>query len=314
MDIFINNDRRLRAGWRLLVQFILMFLCVGFLLTAVHSIWTTPSRLITTLSSFLGTIASIWLAAVLLDQRSIRDYGLNFNKNWAIDFFAGAGIAGTAISVVFLLEWGMGWIVIERYGWEFTAVPTFSRSLINYLLIMLMVGFYEELLSRGYQILNLAEGLQYGKIGTRGAVFLAVIITSIIFGILHYNNPNASLTSSMNIIVAGIILAIPYVITGSIALSVGLHFSWNFFQGGIWGFPVSGLNFDTPVVQIQQQGNLIWTGGEFGPEAGLMGLIGMAIMLGASYVYITKTGHELTVANLFHEEQQAAENSDEQAV
>jgi hypothetical protein len=176
---------------------------------------------------------------------------------------------------------------------------------------MLLVGFHEELFSRGYQVLNLSEGLNYPQLGKRGTVIIAVSTSSVLFGSLHLLNPNASAISTINIIIAGIVLAIPFVLTGSLGLSVGLHFSWNFVQAGVCGFPVSGMNFQTSVFRIQQAGSDLWTGGAFGPEAGLLGLLGLATILLLSCVYIKVTRNKLGIAKRFCKDFQPSLKSDE---
>jgi len=141
---------------------------------------------------------------------------------------------------------------------------------------------------------------------------MAILFTSSLFGFMHFFNPNASFISTFNIILAGIILAIPYVMTGSLGLSVGLHFSWNFVMAGILGFPVSGKNIEFSILQIEQSGADFFTGGAFGPEAGILGLLGMAIMLGGSLVYIKQSRRELHIDPLFIKDYQQNTKSDEQ--
>ncbi|MEL7833269.1 type II CAAX endopeptidase family protein [Fodinibius sp. Rm-B-1B1-1] len=314
-NIFINNDeQRLRAGWRLLIQFIFMFLLVGFGILSVQQIWTNPLRVYTTAPQFIGITLSVWLAAKLLDHRSFFDYGLNFNRQWTKDFLAGCLIAAIAISTVFAIQWSLGWVTITDFGWNVPSKTPFAVGIVSLFLSMLMVGFHEELFSRGYQLLNITEGITYPAIGLNTALIVAILLTSSLFGLLHIFNPNASIISTFNIMLAGVILAVPYILTGSLGLSVGLHFSWNFVMAGFLGFPVSGQTIEVTLLKTHQSGPEFWTGGAFGPEAGLLGLLGMAIMLGATLVYIKRTGYELSVATLFKNDKQPAVKSDEQSL
>jgi membrane protease YdiL (CAAX protease family) len=313
MNIFINgSEQRLRAGWRLLIQFILMFLFVGFGILGVQQILADPLTVYTTIPQFLGIILSVWLAAKLLDKRSFFDYGIKVTNQWTKDFFMGCLIAALSIGTIFLIQWSLGWITIIEYGWESELETPFTAGFISFFAAMLMVGFHEELLSRGYQLLNITEGLNHPAVGLHGALVTAILLTSSLFGFMHFFNPNASFISTFNIILAGIILAIPYILTGSLGISVGLHFSWNFVMGGILGFPVSGMNIEYSILRIQQTGADFFTGGAFGPEAGILGLLGMAIMLGGSLVYIKQSRRELYIDTLFTKGYQRTAKSDEQ--
>jgi membrane protease YdiL (CAAX protease family) len=314
MNFFFNErEKRLRAGWRLLIQLVLLFFMAGLLTLGFQSFWQSSLSIATAIPQSIGFIGSVWIAARLLDKRSLKHYGLSFNSQWIKDFNAGIIIAAVAIGSIFFAEWLMGWLSISGYGWEHQTTSSFIAALFSSFTAMLLVGFHEELFSRGYQLLNLTEGLQFPSISPRIAVAGAVIITSVLFGLLHAYNPNASNVSTFNIILAGIVLAIPFVLTGKLGLSAGLHFSWNFTQGSIFGFPVSGSYLDTSFFLIDQKGMDLWTGGAFGPEAGLMGIAGMAIMLGGSYVYILKSGYKNGISSLFLKEYASTVNSDEQA-
>ena len=148
-----------------------------------------------------------------------------------------------------------------------------------------MIGITEELLARGYHLRNLSEGLNSPALGPRNALLLAWMLSSSFFGLLHVFNPNATWYSTLALMLAGIFLGLGFVLTGSLAIPIALHITWNFFQGNVYGFPVSGNTFDSATfIAIQQQGPALWTGGAFGPEAGLLGI--GALILGCALTMI----------------------------
>lgn len=211
--------------------------------------------------------------------------GLSINNLWWKEFGLGILIAFFAQTLIFSLEYGFSWIEFTGFGWERVGTETWLWSAFTYFLTMLSVGFYEELIFRGYPIKNFAEGFTIGSFSPEKATFFAVFVTSIFFGIAHAGNPAATSISTFNIFLAGIMLAIPFVLTGRLALSIGIHFSWNWVMGGIYGLPVSGLDSRRSIIQTIEIGPDLWTGGKFGPEAGLLGLLGMALILLCVFIY-----------------------------
>jgi membrane protease YdiL (CAAX protease family) len=116
---------------------------------------------------------------------------------------------------------------------------------------------------RGYILQNLREW---------PGTILAVVISSILFGLVHGLNPNFNLLAALNIALAGVAFCCAYLITGNLWLPLAYHFSWNFFQGPVFSFPVSGMiSGGLLLTQVSQAGSAI-TGGAFGPEGGLTGL------------------------------------------
>ena len=151
---------------------------------------------------------------------------------------------------------------------------------------LISVGFAEELFSRGYHLRNMAEGFHFGRISPKLAILLALILSSSIFGIAHASNPNATFVSSFNIAIAGIFLGLGLILLDELAIPIGLHITWNFFQGNVFGFPVSGKStIGGTFLKIEQSGPVWFTGGAFGPEAGVIGLIAMGIGMVAIVLY-----------------------------
>jgi membrane protease YdiL (CAAX protease family) len=132
---------------------------------------------------------------------------------------------------IFLVELAMGWVTVTGTFVSRNPNLSFPVSLLPAIFLFLLVGIQEELFSRGYQLQNMAEGLNGGWLGPRAAVFLAWLLSSAIFGALHLGNPNASLVSTFSLFLAGaVLLATGRLLTGQLAIPIGIHITWNFFQ------------------------------------------------------------------------------------
>ena len=130
--------------------------------------------------------------------------------------------------------------------------------------VAIVPGFMEELLFRGILFRWLEEF---------GGSWFALAITSALFGLAHYYNPNATAFSSFAIAVeAGILLGGIYMLTRSLWAPIGLHAAWNFTQGFLWDVPVSGLD-QHGLVEAKLSGPELLSGGAFGLEASVLALV-----------------------------------------
>ena len=110
------------------------------------------------------------------------------------------------------------------------------------------------------------------------------------------SNANATWLSTFNVGLAGIMLAASVLWTGQLGLAMGLHLSWNFCQGNLFGFPVSGNDAGARVIALDQLGDPLVTGGDFGPEAGLVGIAAMLVGVGLQAAWVRLTRGEVTLA------------------
>ncbi len=282
--IFLSPDEpRLRAGWRLLLQTVLLIFfmfCVGvpFALLALGGLPfdTAAGDWLMFANQVAETFAvgvSVFLARRFLDRRPFVSLGLRPDRRALPDLAAGIGITFVMMGLIALIEWGLGWLTVEGFAWEDETLSSVLLNTAFILLTFVLVGWNEELLSRGYHLQTIASGTNRT---------LGVILSSGIFAALHLANPNASAMSTLGIFLAGVFLAYGYLRTGQLWLSIGLHIGWNFFEGVIFGFPVSGMIFYR-LPRVVVRGPVLWTGGEFGPEAGLVLL--PALVLGALLIY-----------------------------
>jgi CAAX protease family protein len=229
-------------------------------------------------------LGAAWLTARLLDRRKLAGLGFHFRREWWIDFGFGLALGAVLMGLIFLVERAAGWLTVTGAFFPGNTGLAFLVAILSQAFAMLGVGLSEETLFRGYQIKNLAEGLRLGRISPRVAAILGWLISSVVFGLAHAGNPNASPIAVFNIFIAGLFLGLGLLLTGDLALGIGLHIAWNFFEGNVFGFPDSGTGVGTAptFLTINQGGPALWTGGAFGPEAGLMGIL--AILLGSALI------------------------------
>lgn len=280
--IFLSPDEpRLRAGWRLLLHTILLAALVFLFGNIISIIDGVLARYLT--GSFLGgqilellTITgATYIARRWLDRRSFESLGLKLDGRALLDVLAGIGITFVQMGFIYVVMLGFGWLTFKGFAWEFDPINAVITGVVSFFVIFIFVGWNEELLSRGYHLQTIASGLN---------LFWGVVISSAIFGLLHLGNPNATwLATTAGIFFAGVYLAYGYIRTKQLWLSIGLHIGWNFFEGVIFGFPVSGLNI-YPLTRIEVHGPELWTGGAFGPEAGLIVL--PSLIVGGILIYL----------------------------
>ncbi len=311
MNPFYNvEENRFRAGIRILLY---LLLTIIFVFPAEYINHSSLKYIALSIAFFVA----VYLATAGLDKRKLSGVGLDWNVKWQKELILGSTMAFVAQTLIFLIEWQSGWIEITGFGWQRVGEEFWLFSILFVLIQMLSVGFYEEILFRGYPVRNLSEGFSMWKISPKIGLIIAVLFTSSLFGIAHAWNDNAGLISTINIILAGLMLALPYVLTGSLALSVGIHFSWNFVMGGIYGLPVSGVAVRRSLIQVHEVGPDTFTGGKFGPEAGLTGIFGMLLIVLLVCLYQKKTAGKVSIHPSFQksylEERESFNGKDELA-
>ncbi len=269
--IFFSRDEpRLRAGWRLLIQTLLLYLFGTVILAAAKLLGKLQALSFReeVIINLVTITASVYLARRWLDKRSFESLGLKLDRHTLLDVFSGIGITFIQMGFIYTLLFSLGWLTFKGFAWQFDRPNVVITGALSALVGFILVGWYEELLFRGYHLQTLASGIN---------LFWGVVLSSVIFGLAHVGNPNSYwLTTIIGILFAGLYLAYGYIRTRQLWLSIGLHIGWNFFEGVVFGFPVSGLSI-YPLARIDVHGPVLWTGGAFGPEAGLIILPSMIV-------------------------------------
>ena len=206
-----------------------------------------------------------------------------FEKEWAPDILTKNAVwhllLGLAVGVVyFILVVGIMWLCgccsIQQLSWDWNAQ-------IKAFLMFLGVAVGEEVLFRG---------VVFKWIDKRWGLWVALIVSGLIFGFVHLTNDNATIWSSLAIsIEAGLLLGAAYKWSGSLWLPIGIHWTWNYTQGNIFGFAVSGTDAGGTLLQVVPDGPDIITGGAFGAEASIISVVlGLALTALFVWTYLKK--------------------------
>lgn len=222
-------------------------------LTNLEAQNTPQQNFIMSLSSLIGTVLIVWyFTKNEQGENSIID-GLGI-KNRLIDIVIGLSIGILIISLGYLILLFLDEIIFENFRFDM------SGFLLT-ILIFVFVAIMEEVLIRGYVLRNLM--ISFNK-------YVALILSSILFAIMHGFNPNIDLFSLINLFIAGILFGITYIYTNNLWFPIALHFSWNFTQA-ILGFNVSG-NKSFSIIEFSIDENNRLNGGDFGFEGSVLSI------------------------------------------
>jgi membrane protease YdiL (CAAX protease family) len=288
IDPFMNKAQdRPRAAWRL-------FLFAAALLVGLFAL--DAAGKISGIAG-LGSFASpalmllvLYLAGKSFDKRGFASYGFSMKGLWWLDMGFGVVLGALLMAGVFGLELLAGTIRITGFRAAGPEGIGFWRGISAILVFYAGVSLQEETFARAFLLRSLAEGFNLKPGFSRIALWSAYGLSSALFGALHAFNQNSSPASVAILTGAGLLLGLPFILTGEIALSLGLHLSWNFCQGAIFGFPVSGTRSVFSAISIEQSGPAWFSGGAFGPEGGLAGILAIAlgILLCLAWVRATR--------------------------
>ncbi len=196
----------------------------------------------------------------VFDQKSFKSLGFSWD-GFGNERAAGILTGILLITVMATLLWALG---LLQWFPAFVELPDFVLVTV----IMIVVSFAEEMVFRGYILNNLMHSMPKQA---------ALYTSAVLFAVFHSLNPNFNLIAFINIFIAGVLLGCNYIYTRNLWFAIFFHFSWNFFQGPVLGFEVSGLELPT-LLEQNLKGSILLTGGDFGLEASWLATFTMALM------------------------------------
>jgi membrane protease YdiL (CAAX protease family) len=204
-----------------------------------------------------AALAASWLC-LRLEGETLRSIGLRLDGRFALEALAGAVLGASIILASALAARGLGgfvWVRGDQAG---------PGGLFYALVPFLAVGLHEELVFRGYAFQRALRGL--GRVP-------ALLAFCLLFVAAHWGNPGmagpARPLACLNIGLASLLLGLAFLKTNSLALPIGIHLGWNWAQGPLLGFGVSGAGQRGHWAPVFGDSPKWLTGGDFGLEAGL---------------------------------------------
>lgn len=211
------------------------------------------------------------------DKRSFSDIGSWFYAGWYRKLIRGSILGIVAMVLIFAVLLISGLAAVRGLN-ESDPVKIIMKLGTGILLYLPVVAYSEELLTRGYI---------YHYLKTRFTIAGSVLITSMIFALMHIFNPNATPLALFNIFLAGVVLNLLVLRSGKIWPAVGFHFGWNYTMGIVFASPVSGGG-EEGIIKLSLKGYELLTGGAFGIEGGA---ICTAVLLMLSFYLVYRNEH-----------------------
>ena len=257
--------------------FITLFDLIGIAIVAYYSeygfeefisdpelIMENKMMLLMMVCQLIGTIFTVGLFQKFISREDFVSIGLNF-VGFKIDFYKGL-LAGTVLIC-------SGFILLTVLNLTLIDLTYFSfYDQIFYFILFSIVSLNEEIAIRGYILHNLSSS--FNK-------YVALIISSLVFMIMHLGNPNIGILPLVNLFLAGIFLGIYTIHKNNLWFPIGAHLTWNYLQGPIFGFEVSGNKINS-LFEQKPNGHELLTGGNFGFEGSII----LTLFLMISIVYM----------------------------
>nr|WP_294573803.1 CPBP family intramembrane glutamic endopeptidase [uncultured Romboutsia sp.] len=226
--------------------------------------------LLITLFSFAFISLLVFFRVKVIEKRSLSSIGFNKN-NWLKKYSLGFLIGLVMMSIIVLILLSFGYITVEKNPIQLVGISAIS-SILVILFGWIIQGATEEIVTRGW-LLNV--------LSTKYNIGVGLLISSTLFGLMHLTNPNVNYIAVINIILVGLFYGLYVIKTNDLWAVCGMHSAWNFAQGNIFGFEVSGLDVSVgSLIDLNLVGNNVITGGAFGPEAGIISTFILLVSIG----------------------------------
>ena len=268
-----------------LLIYIICFVTISIMLTAVVSLFFSHNDTVTMAHNFtlyivmlVTVLATTYAVTKWVDRLPFSFIGLSIHHRMR-DIWYGFLAAVAIYSIGFGSSCALGLIEVEGYSINWL-------SLFYSFLFFIVVSLGEEIMCRGYFLGRLLR--------THINKFIALLISSLVFAILHIFNPNIGVLSFMNLWLAGCMLGVSYLYVRNLWYPISLHLFWNWIQGPILGYDVSGTSIYPSILKLSYPSLNVWNGGLFGFEGSLICTIIMIVYIVGVILYFDNNPDKIT--------------------
>jgi len=261
--------RSLRPLWQIIAFYVIAFLALG-ILDVAGGLIVGPARIsaqdiLYQWISLASVVFATWIMLRRVDKLPWSTVGLDRAAASPRLIAKGLAYGALTIGVACLVLLGTGLMRIDQ-----TLPGSWWGEAWRSTLVFLPAAFFEELFIRGYVFAVLRRA---------GGWKMALIVTSVVFGLLHAWNPNPDAESILAVIVAGFFLGAIFLATRSLYAAGAAHFAWNWVMSGALHIAVSGVPSRDPDYRVVETGPDWVTGGPWGPEGGIAAVVAMFVVL-----------------------------------
>ena len=251
-----------------LICYVLLIIATGAVLAYVApaGVGALPTYVLPVLLNFMVSLLLVFAATTLFDRKPFTVNGWQW-KGYGNERLVGVLAATTVAGSVASILWAM------RLAQWFPAAADWPSHL-GALLLLVAVAVGEELVFRGYLLRNLMDSFSKEA---------ALFASAIVFALFHSLNPDFSLTAFLNIFIAGVLLGVNFIFTRNLWFGIFLHLAWNWLQGPLLGFAVSGLDLPS-MLELNSTASVILSGGRFGLEGSWLTLLLLSGVTAILYV------------------------------
>jgi uncharacterized protein len=266
-----RHERGLRAGWRLLIYFLIVFV-IAFALNYMVRHFSPGRGTLSVSKQALGefvAFALVFGVAVLMarfEKRSVGEYGLPVREAFGGKFWLGFLLGLVEVSLL------VGLIAVFG-GYSFGALALSGSAILRWglahMVLFLFVGFFEEFFFRGYTQFTLADGIGFWPAG---------VVLSVLFGAVHLGNPGEGWVGAASVVLVGLFFCFTLRRTGSLWYAVGLHASFDWGESYLYSVPNSGTFLEGHLSNAVLHSGPKWlTGGNVGPEGSVFCFLTMGL-------------------------------------